>query len=269
MLTLENHAAKLASLRASLVETGTGETPARTLLGHRAADACLKGGLLRGALHEVFATAAGDETAASGFAAALAARLACGKTLLWIRQDFASLEFGEIVATGILEFGLDPSHLLLLRIADVSSALRAAADALSCAALGAVVIEIPGMPKALDLVTSRRLVLAAAQKGVTAFLLRFGAEPDASAAETRWLIRAARSINKEEWGFPIFAATLARNRHGVTGHWVMEWNCDERSFREPRTGEYAPHPGAVVSLSADGSATTAGEMPRRFRESVA
>ena len=75
--------------------------------------------------------------------------------------------------------------------ADAADALRAANDALSCAALGAVVIEIPGRPKILDLMASRRLTLACAQKTVTAFLLRFNAEPEASTAETRWLVRAA------------------------------------------------------------------------------
>jgi protein ImuA len=259
----------IASLRARLVPMGQGDKPARVPLGHDAADACLKGGLPPGALHEVFAAGIGDEAAASGFATALAARIAAGRRLLWIRQDFASFEFGELSATGFLELGLDPSRLLLLRIADVSSALRAAADALSCAALGAVVIEIAGAPKSLDLVTSRRLVLAAAQKGVTVFLLRFSAEPDASAAETRWLIRAAHSTNKEDWVFPVFDAALSRNRHGTTGHWKMEWNCDERSFCEPRIGKVAPYSGAVVSHAADGPAAAAQETPRRFRESAA
>lgn len=264
MLPIDLHAAKLASLRACLVKTRIGNTPIRMPLGHRAADACLKGGLLCGGLHEVFAAATGDETAASGFAAALGARIAADKTLLWIRQDFLSFEFGELSPIGLLELGLDPSRILLLRATDVSSVLRAAADALSCAALGAVVIEIAGMPKPLDLVASRRLILAAAQTGVTIFLLRYAAEADTSAAETRWHIRAARSTNKDEWGLPVFAAELSRNRHGSTGHWVMEWNCDERSFRE-----CAPHPGAVVSVFADGPPAKTREIPHRFRVSAA
>jgi len=219
----------------------------RIPLGHRGADACLKGGLLCGALHEIFAAEAGSEAAASGFAAALASHAGQGKKLLWIRQDFAALEYGELSATGFLELGLDPARIFLLRVCDAASALRAASDALSCGALGAVVIEIPGMPKLLDLVTSRRLTLAAARKGVSAFLLRFAAAPEASAAETRWLIRPSRSPDKEDWGHPVFAAALARNRHGATGDWVMEWNCDEHSFYEPPA-----HRGAVVSVSADG-----------------
>ena len=220
----------------------------RIPLGHCGADACLKGGLAPGALHEIFAAEAGCEGAASGFAAALAARVAQNKTLLWIRQDFSALEFGDLSATGLLELGLDPARVLLLKVSDVTSALRAAGDALSCSALGAVIIEIPGAQKKLDLVTSRRLTLAAAKKGVTPFLLRFAAKPDASSAETRWMIGPAPSaIGNDDWGFAAFAAALVRNRHGATGNWVMEWNGDEQCFR-------AADRGAVVPISGDGPA---------------
>jgi protein ImuA len=163
-------------------------------LGHPAADACLQGGILRGALHEVFPAGGGDEASACGFATALAARVAAGARVLWLRTDFAALEHGEISALGLIELGLDPDRFLLLRAPDATSVLRAASDALSCATLGALVIEIPGAPKILDLSASRRLVLAAAQSGVTAFLLRLDAQAEPSAAETRWLVRAARSF---------------------------------------------------------------------------
>jgi protein ImuA len=269
------------SLTASL---RTAESPAlhpRVPLGHEAADACLKGGLLKGALHEVFAAEAGCEGAATGFATALAMRMAAPvgtgqanersnaashndnaqshgrieeqskarthhKKLLWIRHDFSALEFGEISATGLLELGLDPARVLVLRVADVTEALRAAGDALTCGSLGAVILEIPGAQKKLDLVTSRRLTLAAQKKGVSVFLLRLAAEPDTSSAETRWRIAPAPSDDrKDDWGFPRLAAQLARNRHGPTGDWVMEWNSDEQSFR-------AADRGPVVSVPADG-----------------
>jgi protein ImuA len=122
--------------------------------------------------------------------------VAAKKYVLWLRSDFAALEEGELSALGLLELGLDPARMLLLRAGDATSVLRAATDALSCKALGAIVIEIPGTPKILDLAASRRLVLASAQSGVTAFLLRVMAEPEASAAETRWLVRAARSSSE-------------------------------------------------------------------------
>src|SRR6185503_5417159 len=112
-------AEKIAVLRASLARPGLEEAFIRIPLGHRAADLCLKGGLKRGALHEVFA-AIGHEAAATGFTAGLAARLGLDKRLLWIRQDFSAFEFGELSATGLLEFGIDPARLLLLCVPDAA-----------------------------------------------------------------------------------------------------------------------------------------------------
>ena len=45
--------------------------------------------------------------------------------------------------------------------------------------------------QSLDLVASRRLVLAAEESGVTALLLREGADPEPSAALTRWQVGSA------------------------------------------------------------------------------
>ncbi len=236
----------LSALKACLDRPEFEKLPLRTPLGHTEADLCLKGGLKHGALHEVFA-AVGHETAATGFIAGLASRVMADKHLLWIRQDFSAQEFGEISPTGLLELGLNPARMILLCVANARDGLRAANDAMSCAALGAVVIEIPGNPKTLDLVASRRLTLACAQKSITASLLRLGAEPDASTAETRWLVRAAVSqTHNEDWGYPVFEVSLMRNRHGKTGQWFMEWNCDGRIFQSPTA-----HHGAVVSAPAD------------------
>jgi protein ImuA len=230
------------------------QTHARIPLGYPSVDAALKGGLQRGALHEIFA-ASGHEAAAAGFAWAAALRLSGAKHLLWIRQKFSVLEHGEIAPTGLIEFGANPARVLILSLANASDAVRAAKDALSSPALGAVIIETTGEPKVLDLVTSRRLSLAASKQGGTALLLRFGAEPDASAAETRWCVRAARSHpNDEDWGKPIFETDLVRNRHGSTGHWVMEWSCDDGLFKERPADR-----SAVVSTPSDRPAAAAME----------
>jgi protein ImuA len=235
---------------------------ARVPLGCAPADLALNGGIARGALHEIFA-AAGNEAAATGFAVVLALRLAGHKRLLWIRQDFSALEHGELAATGLLELGFDPVRVLVLRVNDAVDAMRAAGDALSCAALGAVLIEATGEAKILNLVTSRRLTLAAAQHGVTAFLLRFNAKPQASAAETRWHVSSAHSHAKNEnWGHPVFETELMRNRHGHTGHWVLEWNCDEGLFRELGDDRAADR-GVVVSAPSDRPAAAAMEGTRR------
>ena len=252
---------KIAALRASLTKAGLDlpEKHARVPLGHEAADACLNGGLVRGALHEVFAQA-GHEASATGFAVGVAALMAGRKPILWIRQDFSALEFGEIAATGLLELGIDPSRFLVLRVAHAEEALRAASDALTCSALGAVAIEVVGEHKVLDLKASRRITLGAAETNVTALLLRFNAVPDTSSAETRWMIKAARSNQQDKnWGMPRFDAELARNRHGRTGRWVMEWNCDDAIFRRREAADR----GAVVSAPFDRPAATAMEGEER------
>jgi len=251
---MSDTAAKIAALRASLAK-GKLEDPeshARVPLGYDTVDACLHGGLRRGALHEIFAEG-GHEAAATGFAAALSFRAATEKRVMWIRQDFSAIEFVDLAATGLLELGLDTARLLLLRLADAADVLRAASDALSCAALGAVVIEITGDPKILDMVANRRLTLASAGKGVTAFLLRFNAKPQLSTAETRWRVREARSPDKEEnWGSPGFETELVRNRHGHTGRWIMEWSCEDGLFQKP-FDKGAEDSSAVVSTPSNRS----------------
>jgi protein ImuA len=242
----------LATLRREL-EPDLGERH-YVALGHDAADLALQGGLRSGALHEVFAAEAGHEASAIGFAAALAARLSRGKPLLWIRQDFAALEFGELSAQGALELGLNPAQLLLIKAADAMDALKATNEALSCASLGAVVAEIPGAPKVLDLTASRRLTLSAAAHAVTAIMLRPSAKPDPSAAETRWLIRAAPSrLHDDDWGRASFDAELSRNRHGTTGRWVMEWSADDGVFNS-------------IGRKKDTSAVVPASLHRSYQE---
>ena len=235
-------ASRLAGMRHLL---GPGDDSRRIPLGHGAADAALRGGLLRGSLHEVFAA----DAAGYGFALGLARRAGGAKRLLWIVQDYSALEHGQISATGLAEFGIDPAGVLLLRAANATDALRAGADALSCGALGAAIIELPGHPKILDLTASRRLVLGAQARGVTAILLRSEAQIEPSAAQSRWLVRGARSANADDWGQPRFDAELVRNRNGETGRWTMEWCCDDGAFRDPF--EQAAHSGAVVSAASD------------------
>ncbi len=253
-------ATKLAALRAALAHPMTApDTHGYVPTGHPGVDACLRGGLRRGALHEIFAES-GHEAATTGFAAALAFRIAGRKRMLWIRQDFAANEFGGLEATGLLELGLDPARLLLLNLTDAADVLRAGGDALSCAALGALVIELSGEPKPLDLNASRRLALAGAEKGVTTFLLRLAAQPRVSTAETRWRVRAAASPHRDEdWGFPAFGAELVRSRHGRTGRWIMAWSCDDGFFRE---SEATADLGAVAAPPADRPAAAAQGIKR-------
>jgi protein ImuA len=226
----------LATLRGSIerIESHADATASgRVALGHADADAVLQGGLALGAVHEVFAE--GRQSAvATGFVAGLAGRATARRPLVWVRQDFTEIESGALSMSGLAELGLDPRLLVTVRAADVDTALRTAADALACDALGSVVLEVWGQARQLDLVASRKLTLAAQASGVTALLLRVGAEPEPSTAETRWIVRAAYSPpGVSAWGAPLFDAQLVRNRHGPVGRWIMEWKCDECLFNKP------------------------------------
>lgn len=250
------HTRTLAGLRddiARIEANGPSGMLGRTALGHAEADAVLQGGLARGALHEVFAEGR-HSAAAAGFIAGLAHRVSADRPLLWVRQDFAAVECGALSMSGWRELGLDPRRLVMVHAPDVESALRTTADALACDALGAVVMEIWGETRLLDLVASRRLTLAARASGVTALLLRVAAAPLSSTAETRWTVRPARSPPRPEWqawGAPVLETQLVRNRHGLTGHWFMEWKCDECLFRDVSFHRGATHPQSVAAAPAD------------------
>jgi protein ImuA len=233
---------------------GASGSPRRAALGHTEADATLHGGLALGALHEVFAEAGRQGAAATGFIAGLAARVVARRPLVWVRQDFTEIESGALSMSGLAELGLDPRLFVSVRASDVDSALRTAADALACDAVGAVVLEMWGEARQFDLVASRKLTLAAQASGVTALLLRMAAEPQPSTAETRWIVRAAHSPPAASfipaaawsgWGAPMLDAELVRNRHGPVGRWIMEWKCDECLFNKP-----AAYPQPVVATAS-------------------
>ncbi|MFY9952800.1 ImuA family protein [Bradyrhizobium sp.] len=240
----------LASLRGDIERLeahGDGYALHKAALGHAGVDAALRGGLALAAVHEVFAEGH-QSAAATGFIAGLAGRVAPRRPLVWVRQDFSEIELGRLSMSGWAELGLDPRSVVSVRAADAEAALRTAADALACDAVGVVVLEVWGEVRQLDLVASRKLTLAAQASGVTGLLLRVAAQQKPSTAETRWIVRAAHSppsADGSAWGAPVFAAELVRNRHGPVGRWIMEWKCDERLFAEP-----AAYPQPVAAAPA-------------------
>src|SRR4029079_13199418 len=200
-----------------------------------------------------------QSAAATGFVTGLAGRVSPRRPLVWVRQDFSEIESCVLSMNGLCELGLDPRALVTVRATDADAALRTTADALACDALGAVVLEVWGPARQLDLVASRKLTLAAQASGVTALLLRLAAEPQPSTAETRWIVRAAHSPPSapwHAWGTPVLDAALVRNRHGPVGRWIMEWKCDECLFNEPSTypqslaatPAHRPHHAAAQSV---------------------
>lgn len=231
---------RIAAIEATAEGAGDGLAaagPGRIALDRDRVDAALGGGLARGALHEIHAATGADNIAASGFSLALAAAAApAGRPVVWVRQDYAAQEGGSLDGDGLAALGLDPAALILVRLRDPLSVLRAGGEAARCPALGAVIVEPWGEPKALDLTVQRRFQLAAEATGVTVFLLRPGARPKPGGAETRWQVAAGPAVPlaMNAPGHPTFDLTLLRHRHGPPGGpWRLEWNRDEKLFKPP------------------------------------
>ena len=241
-----NKSAKLAELRHSLARYGLPPDRAPVATGHPQVDAVLGGGLRPGSLHEIFAKG----WSSGGFAALLAVQAADRKPLFWIRPDYEALEYGAVSPNGLLELGGDPRQLIQVRTRNAADALSAANDVLACPHVGALLLEIEGMPRCLDLVASRRLSLTAGESGVTVFLLRNGAQAQPSAALTRWQVSSAPSpAHDDDWGNPLFDAHLIRHRAGGLGEFLMQWNPEHACFKTADIG-------AVVRAPAHRPAVT-------------
>lgn len=207
------------------------------------------GGLVRGALHEIFAADAGIATA---FCALLAGRLSSddgASSILWCERPW-TLDAGALYGPALLQFGIDPARVILVRARRDADALWAMEEGLHCGKLAAVVGEIASM----SLTDSRRLQLAAEETGVTALMLRPKTDnPAPSAAATRWRLDATRhaadaadadrapppgQANDNELGqsgppglhTARWRAELFRCRGGISANWMMEWNDETGNF---------------------------------------
>lgn len=233
-------------------------------------DTALGGGLAYGRVHELYAAQGEDAPATTGFALALLTAMTGpeagdGRAALWLRSRRAVRQTGVVQANGWAELGGRPEDCLFAMIADAKDLLKAAVDGLRSGALGAVVVETQGNLPELDLTASRRLALAAEKSGTTLFLLRSGADPVPSAAETRWQVVAApsRALPANAPGAPVFAIELLRQRSGPSGlSWQLEWNRDRRIFTEATSGN-------LVSVPRRRSPAAAGAGPVRFDQRAA
>jgi protein ImuA len=164
---------------------------------------------------------------------------------------------GQLYAPGLAGLGLDPNRLIVVEPPSRALRLWALAEAVRLPGLAAVVAEL----EAVDFTASRRLQLAAARSGVTAFLL---AEEDvaptqreATAARTRWRVTAMTSAAAIGVGRPRWRLELLRGPGAASGTWIVEPTHD--GFRHPAlasataTSGTAPRAGAVAALLRDRS----------------
>lgn len=240
------------------------KAPERISLGDSALDSALRGGLPRGALHEVMAEEAGDLGAAHGFALALAARMTGDSgRLLWILDEPTAREDGAPYGPGLVSHGVDPDRLLVARVREPRLALWAMEQGLRCKALSVVIGEIAGLPAFYDLTASRRLVLAAREGGVTGLLVHAAVgglgKALSSAAWTRWIVTAhpSRLGLAGTPGQPVWRVSLSRNRDGIEAGWTVEWSHDARAFetlsgRDPADVAHRPGETSRPSLRRAG-----------------
>jgi protein ImuA len=198
-------------------------------------------------LIETAPASAGEEIAAIGFTLALA-RHAAKDGLLFFSAPQASLaEHGVPYAEGLAQFGIDLDAFLIAATRTQIDALWAAEQALKLP--GAFVLcTIAPAKKPLDLIATRRLLLAAKRHNSRCALLRLDAVR-ASAAELRFEISSAPGKSAYGLGPPAFDVRLTRNRAGPAGGALrLQWSAHEYAFREiPR-----PLDGAPLPVPADG-----------------
>lgn len=221
--------------------------------GHDRIDHALGGGIMRARVHELVAATQAEAGSGAGFAGVLAHRL--GGEMIWLRERDAELRQGQLHAPGVAAIGIDPARLLLAVLPDATAVLRAAADAVRCAGLGSVVIELWGNPRAYDLTASRRLALLAEASGVTALLLRVGGAVAPSAAQTRIGVSPAPSLPlaADAPGYPAWTVELQRQRgRPAGGIWRVEWDREHGQLRDQDHDE-ATLSGVVPPLSGDRS----------------
>lgn len=209
-------------------------------------DALMEGGLPLDALTEIRSAQLRDAGAASGFVLALSVRLLARKAtvsgparVLWIGERVAAMEAGLPHAAGLMDYGLEPHHLLYATPRRLEDGLWLAEAGLGSGAFAAVILEINGNPRRFGLTESRRLSLKARSAGRPLLLLRQGGEEEAGSAFFRFCVRPApaqgyllpdgtelgRSI-----GNPAFHVTLEKSRLPAPADIHLEWNAHDRLF---------------------------------------
>jgi protein ImuA len=196
------------------------------------------GGLAVAALHEAAAAGPGpgDEAAATLFLASIAARRP--GTVLW------ALRRRDLFAPGLALAGLAPDRVLYAECGGEEEVLAVMEEGLRHGGLAAVVGETKGTP----MTATRRLQLAAEERGTPALMLRLrrrgGEDPLGipSAAVTRWRIGCAPSaaLPVPGVGRPRWRLILARQRGGEPFEFIMESPDAEGRLALPSRLEHRP-----------------------------
>lgn len=174
-----------------------------------------------GVLSEIFAPEQRAAGAALGFALGQARALlgASRPAIILLQLSAETQEMGVPYGAGFAHLGFDPETIVLGRLENMTDLLWAVEEAVACRAVAAVIADVAGAPRALDFTASRRLSLRAAASGTAIFLLRYGREREASAAQMRWglepVLSAETPFDARAPAGPRLSATLEKGRIGA------------------------------------------------------
>jgi len=209
-------------------------------------------------LHDISATSLSDRPSACGFALALLSRLPRSGDVLWCQLISDVREYGTLYGPGMRWLGIDPGRIIQVRVRSPDDLAWVMEEALRCAGLGAVVGEGP----ALHFTATRRLALACEQAGIPCLYVNLDGDIRASAAATRWQIKAKAApdagIDMPGPGTAAWSLSLMRCRGGSTGKWQLYWNYETFSFHMVAASGHRKvpaHPapaGTVIALRHTG-----------------
>lgn len=223
-------------------------------------DTLLGGGIPAAGLVELHGRALRDSGLTAGFALALArlAQAGAPKPLLWIGTSDVFRETGLPYAPALaIRFGLDAGSLFVAQAEKLKDVLWIAEEAASLARFQAILLELRGRHRTLDLVASRRLHRRALQGRQPLLLLRQAGTAEPTAAPVRLVIDPAPAGLRPlisgglpgTIGPPAYRVHVDRCPAALPAAFLLEWSHDR--FRERRRPS-AEDPGPLVPLSAIG-----------------
>lgn len=204
-------------------------------------DQALGGGMAMSALHEVAPASPMQGGAALGFALALSCMSMRKGDVLFVQQDYASLEHGALFGAPTEFFGIAQKRMLLVRTRHAQDALWTMEEGLRCRGFASVIAELHGSDA--DLTATRRLNLAVQAGEGLGLVLRVAPDLNHSAALTRWEVASAPGQGDAFGGLGRtgFVLDLTKNKRGPCGRWGVEWDQHERCFRSAHSlGVAAP-----------------------------
>jgi protein ImuA len=236
-------------------------------------DETLGGGLPKAALTEIHGTQTRNAGAAAGLALCLVGLMlkACqkpGGLVLWIGTAEIFREAGLPYAAGLnWLFGLAPERLLIAEAPKPTDALWIAEEAARIDEIAAVIVELRGNPRGLDLTATRRLHRRAQEAGRPVLLLRQSAEPEPTAAPVRLIVAPAPASLRRtiagplagSIGPPAVSVEIGKSRTALPGKFILEWNPnahvleERRDSPENRVAVVSPSRGRADSAAAAGT----------------